>query len=410
MLLLLAILTLASGFFSGSEAAIFSQDASRLLRMRSEEIAASLRKTVLGWLRRPERVITGLLLGNLIVNIALTDLWESWFAAVFGDFPQKHMVLPLLITLYVLAFGEVVPKVIALNFHDHWIRLFEVPLQIWLRISARITTPLDHLTAKLTKPIKVEDTPLGEVELIEAVRFAEDHGLIKSEETRMLSRAIAFYHNTLYTAMIPRSQLLLLPQGISLARARRAFLDSAHDFAAIYQRNSNRIVGVVYLRGIVQLQLAGKKNIATKIFPVDFLPASFSLSAALSALIAGRRNIAAVIDEAGTFIGMVTLRGITNHILGASFAAVPQDAHLEKLDRNRYRVAAQMPLDRFNEIFRTQLSGEHSETIGGYIVEILDGFPRREDSVRIGKLVFSDFVMEEHRLRHFTLTVKNNNG
>jgi CBS domain containing-hemolysin-like protein len=408
LLFLLFLLTLLSGFYSGSEAAIFSQDAGRLARMRSEEFSHDLRKTVIGWLRRPERIITGLLLGNLIVNIGMTNIWESWIIGEFGEFEHRHIVLPVVITLYVLTFGEVIPKIIALVFKDAWVKVLQLPLRGWFRFSARFTSPFDRLTARLVKPIQPVSSTFTEAELVEAVRFAEDHGLLKSEEMRMLSRSIAFYHNTVYAAMIPRSQILLLPERTSLAAARKAFLGSRQNFAAIYRKNSNQLAGVIYLRGVVQLQLARKKHLQTKVHPVEFLPASLSLSAALSALMNNRRDIAAVVDEAGAFIGMVTLRGIINHILGASFSPVPQDTYLEKLDNRRYRIAAQMPLDRFNEIFRTNFTAELSETIGGYLLEHIDGFPHGEEEIQIGNLTFRNFEIEDYRLRSFILVVKSN--
>lgn len=408
LLLSLVFLTLASGFFSGSEAAIFSQDTNRLLRAHSHKFTPQLRKTLVGWLRRPERIITGLLLGNLIVNIGMTNLWETWIIGKFGEFAQRHVVLPILITLYVLTFGEVIPKIIALTFKDTWVSILQLPLRIWFRFSARFTAPFDKLTQRLVKPLQPAESALGEAELVEAVRFAEDHGLLTGEEMRMLSRSIAFYHNTVYSAMIPRSQILLLPEGSSLAAARKAFLASAQNFAAIYRKNSNEIVGVVYLRGVIQLKLFGRKELADKIYPVEFLPASLSLSAALSTLMKSRRDLAAVVDEAGAFIGMVTLRGITNHILGASFSPVPQDVYLEQLDNRRYRVQGQMPLDRFNEIFRTNLTAKLSETVGGFLLEQLDGFPRGDEELQIGNLLFRSFTLEEHRIRSFILTVKRN--
>ncbi len=129
LLFLLLLLTLLSGFYSGSEAAIFSQDAGRLARMRSDEFSPRLRKTVIGWLRRPERIITGLLLGNLIVNIGMTNIWETWIVGEFGEFTHRHIVLPVVITLYVLTFGEVIPKIIALVFKDTWVKALQLPLR-----------------------------------------------------------------------------------------------------------------------------------------------------------------------------------------------------------------------------------------------------------------------------------------
>jgi putative hemolysin len=243
---------------------------------------------------------------------------------------------------------------------------------------------------------------------MEAVRFAEEHGLLKGEEMRMLSRSIAFYHNTIYATMIPRSQLLMLPSDTTVTQCKKAFSGSTHDFVTIYRKNSRDILGVVYLRGIVQLLLRKKKTIDPKVHAVDFLPASMSLSNALAALIAARRDLAAVVDEAGAFIGMVTLRGITNHILGASFAAAPRDEFLTQIDARRFTVSAQMPLDRFNEIFRTNFNAELSETIGGFILEKFDGFPHGDAELELVGLIFRDFVVEDHKIRSFHLTVKKN--
>lgn len=406
--LLIIVLTLLSAFYSGSEAAIFSQDIGRLQRIGGERFHHKLRKNIIAWLKRPERIITGLLLGNLIVNIAMTNLAETIITAEFGNFAHREIVLSLVITLYVLTFGEVIPKIIALIFKDTWVRILHLPLRVWFRFTGRVTIPFDRLTAALVKPLKPVKSTLSESELVEAVRFAEDHGLLRAEEMLMLSRSIAFYHNDIYSAMIPRSQALMLPEGTSVAQARKAFIGSPHNFAVIYRKNSVEIEGVVYLRGVVQLLLARKKDLSDKMHPVEFLPASFSLSEALSALMQNRRDLAVVVDEAGAFIGAVTLRGIINHILGASFTATPKDQYLTQLDSRRYRVSAQMPLDRFNEIFRSNLNAEISETIGGFILERLDGFPHGDKEVEIGSLIFKSFRVEEHRIRDFVLVVKKN--
>lgn len=406
LLLLLIALTFFCAFYAGSEAAIFSQEIGRLQRVTTDEFSPKLRKTLIGWLKRPERVITGLLLGNLVVNIAITDIGETWITREFGEIPHRHIILPLVITLYVLTFGEVIPKIVALVFKDTWVRVLQLPLRGWFRVANRFTLPFDKLTTAIVKPIKPVKSDLSESELVEAVRFAEEHGLLKGEEMRMLSRSIAFYHNTIYATMIPRSQLLMLPSGTSLTQCKKAFSGSTHDFAAIYRKNSRDILGVVYLRGIVQLLLLKKKAIDSKVHTVDFLPASMSLSSALSALIAARRDLAAVVDEAGAFIGMVTLRGITNHILGASFSATPRDEFLTQIDNRRFLVSAQMPLDRFNEIFRTNFSAELSETIGGFILEKLDGFPHSDAELELEHLTFRNFQVEDHKVKSFNLMVR----
>ncbi len=408
LILLLIVLTFMSAFYSGSEAAIFSQDIGRLQRLGGDRFNPKLRKTIITWLKRPERIITGLLLGNLIVNIGMTNLTETMISVQFGDFPQRQVILPLIITLYVLTFGEVIPKIIALVFKDSWVRLLHLPLRGWFRFTGRVTIPFDRLTAAIVKPLKPVKSTLSESELVEAVRFAEDHGLLKAEEMLMLSRSIAFYHNNIYSAMIPRSQTLMLPEGTTVAQARKAFVGSPHNFAVIYRKNSVEIEGVVYLRGVVQLLFARKRDLSDKMHPVEFLPASLSLSAALSALMQNRRDLAVVVDEAGAFIGAVTLRGIINHILGASFSATPRDQYLQQIDSRRYRVSGQMPLDRFNEIFRSNLNAEISETIGGFILEKLDGFPHGDKEVEIGNLVFKSFKVDEHRITEFVLLVKKN--
>lgn len=403
MLLLLFALTLLSAFFSGSEAAIFSQDIGRLKRGLPINFSANLRKLVSGWLKRSERIITGLLLGNLFVNIAITNLSEIWISREFPPFPHRTIILPIVITLYVLTFGEVVPKIIALVFKDAWVKFCQLPLRGWFRITNRITKPVDKLASIVVKPLKPVRNTLSEQELIEAVRFAEQHSLVRDEEMRMLSRSIAFYHNTLYSAMIPRSQLLLLPKGRSLASYRRSFANSAHSFAVMYRRDAHNIEGVIYLRGLVQVLLSQKKKLEQKIYPIAYLPASMPLSGALSMLIGERRDLAAVVDEAGAFIGMVTIRAIIDNILGSSFSAAPRDEYLERLDTRRFRVSAQMPLDRFNEIFRTAFVARQSETIGGYIIEHLDGFPRRGDEFEVFGLYFSGFVIDDYKLQSFIL-------
>jgi len=407
----LLVLTLLCAFYAGSEAAIFSHEATQVERSLNRDFKARHRRTLLGWLKRPERVITGLLLGNLIASILLTELGETWFKRSIGDFPESHFVLPVVITLYVLTFGEVIPKIVALVFKSIWVRVLELPLRVWLRLAAKITQPVDALAAAMVKKLKPVGTNLSEKELVEAVRFAEEHGLVKGEEMRMLSRSIAFYHNTVYAAMIPRSKLLLLPERMSTQKARQAFGETEFNFAAIYAKVSREITGVIHLRGIIQLMLTRKKEISSKMHAIDFFPASMSLSDALSQMKASRRDLAGVIDEAGAFIGMVTLKTIMHHILGASFVESLSGEHVQELEQGpgkRYRILAQMPLDRFNETFRTALSATLGETIGGFILEKFDGFPHEEDTLEFGNLTFKDFVIEGHKISSFVLVARRN--
>lgn len=401
-----------SAFFSGTESAFFSIDPARYRTLYRKKWAKRSRiNFIRKSLDRPEMTLSMLLIGNLSVNMLLSYSGTSMFDQLLeGTNLNANTVSFFAITLIVLIFGEVLPKVAAVELSERWAHFVTPVIQVWFRLTYLFAYPVSRLGDFFNSMLPETSSRFSEEELMEALEIARRFGLLREREQVHLNRAVAFFHDTAYAAMHPRSEMLMLPNDITPQKAKRAFLEKKDTGTAIiYHSRNSSIVGYIHLRHLLPALHKKQKSIRNRIQPALFFPETLPLREVLQTFVSSRKEVGVVLDEAGGFSGVISIADVLKKILGElpdkNETSNTDSPLIIKEKKGEYRVKANISLHDFNEKFRKRLEGEEVETLAGFLLEKLDGFPKPETILKVHDLVFSSMRVREHRIEEVRVKV-----
>lgn len=410
--LLFFILVLVSGFFSGAESALFSLDETKRESMRRESKGSRAVKVnrILKWLLKPEKTLSAILFGNLAVNILISETGHSVLEQLLGrDYPNLPLISLLAITALLLIFAEILPKVSAIQVAESWSIVTSPLLRVWFTLSTLFHWPVYRITRLITEKIPSQSTPLNRKELTEALHLAEEHGFLSEDEKFSLHRSVSFYHDSAYACMIPKSEIFMIPHNVTPAKARSLFREGRHSVALVFNGTENRITGSLHVRSLMQALFKKQKSVRNRIMPLPFLPETMPAIEVLSFFASNHIEIAGLVDEAGDFSGIITIKSILKKIMG-EWVDELHETHRDKgqitrLSNGNYRVNGAATIDELNEFFSINLEAENSETIAGLLIEMLDGFPHQSTRLQYQGVCFSNMQMEDNRIKSVDINI-----
>jgi len=407
--LIILLLLLASAFFSGTETAMFSLSEARLSRI------AEGRNRNIGRLKKiladPELVLSSLLLGNLAVNIFFSHTLHQFINDFLPGIRSDFIVL-VIITLVLLVAGEILPKVFALRYNESWSIKSSGALTLWIKTTKFLASPLNAFTQKISAWIPEIQHKYNETELLDTLKFAHLDGIIEESEHKALQRNIHFYHDTAYSIMTPKSNVVMLPSSEIFLKARKAFNEKKTTIALVFNEKDNRILGFLNARSLVGLLHNKKGEIRDFLQPVIFLPKTMSLCDVFEELIKNQLEVAAIIDEMGEFSGIVTMKDIFHTLIGSGeldpqASPSPDKNDIYSVGKRKYHVNGSVTLHEFNEFFQTDIVSDNSETISGFLIEKLDGYPKPNTVFHYKNLKFGKMILKNNTISEIILYIEN---
>ena len=381
MILALIALVALSAFFSASETAYTSLNRARLKSManggsRRAERALRLSEDY-------DRLLSGILIGNNIVNILSASLATVLFVRLLGG--AGVSVSTAAMTVVVLMFGEIAPKSIAKE------RPERIALAFYPALSAILwlLTPITFLAAcwqklvyRVFKPS--DDHGITEEELITIVEEAESGGEIDEHESELIRSAIEFGDLTAEDILTPRVEIVAVEIGDSADEIARAFEESGRSRLPVYEESIDNIVGILHEKEFYRLRgKAPLKAMMTK--PLCVVP-STQVDALLKLLQRTKNHMAVVMDEYGGVTGIVTMEDILEELVGDIWDEHDQVVEdIVALGEGEWRVAGGASLDDLREV--APIDGEYdSVTVNGWVLEALGRFPQAGEQFDIGRL------------------------
>ncbi len=377
----LALLLLLSALFSGTETALFSLQDGDLARMRRS--ASSADRHLLHLLADPPRLLAALLIGNLLVNIGVSVLGTSLLLERFG---RRGLALAVpTLTVVVLLFGEITPKLIALRLGPPLARLLQTPVRVWLAVIRPVLDLNGLITRRALARLPYERTgsrPLTVPELITAVDMAAHDASLTETEGRFVARLLTLDGREVREIMRPRPDVVSLEIG----QTRAAILETARAAGVnrypVGEPGRNLPVGVLHLKDLLDQPDDALLSAALLHEPV-FVPESKSVSVLMHELRVDGGHMAFVLDEHGDFAGLVTLEDclevLTGPWLDESDAEDPEI--LAVGDRN-WIVAGGTDLRQVREVCGAPLdSSRDYVTLAGFVMSRLGRIPARGDRV-----------------------------
>ena len=346
-----------------------------------------------------DRLLSTILIGNNIVNIACASLSTLLFVRLLGE-DAGASVSTAVTTVIVLVFGEVSPKSIAKESPEKF-SMFSAPI---LNFMAVLLTPLNFLFKQWKKVLSrffhsSASQGITEEELITIVEEARQDGGIDEQEGDLLRNALEFNELKAADILTPRIDVVGVNVCAGAEEIASVFTETGYSRLPVYQDSIDNIVGILYHKDFYNKIYGTGKGIKDVIRPALFITRHKKISQLLQELQASNHHIAVVIDEFGGTVGIVTLEDILEELVGEIW-----DEHdeiirsVEKLSDDEFLVLGNANVDKLLELLGYDEETE-AVTVNGWIMNELQKLPEKGDSFRFHEWQVTVMEMEERRVK-----------
>lgn len=405
---ILGVLIVLSAFFSGSETALMTLNRYRLQHLVKERHRGALRAQKL--LRRPDRLIGLILLGNNFVNILASSLTTVIALRLGGE--AGIAIGASLLTMTILIFAEVAPKTLAamhpekLAFPASWVF---IPLLRILYPVVWIVNAISNLLLRIFRcdPSQQEKDTLSKEELRTIV--AEADALLPERYQNMLVGILDLETATVEDVMVPRNEIVGLDLDAPLNDLITKIKNSPHTRIPVYKKSIDRVIGIIHLRKILPHlndENLDKKSLSSELIKTYFIPESTPLHRQLMNFKTEGNRIGLVVDEYGEVQGLVTLEDLLQEIVG-EITTVSPDVQQHK--DGSYLVDASVTLRELNRLTGWSLPTEGPKTLNGLIIEFLETIPARGTSLELSGNRLEILEVNDHAVKRVKFYAPQNN-
>jgi len=401
--LTVVFLLLLSAFFSGSEAAMLCLSRMRVGRSSSSQTRAS--RAIESLLSDARGLLTTLLLGNEIINVALASVIASIVAPRLGEKQGPPVAFGLALGLLIL-FGELTPKSLALRYPED----FAVAIVHPLKFLYTLLKPLRKLIQGVANTLlsgsskgawEQSQTGFTDDEFEALVEDGLAEGIYRQDEAQMMRRILALRHLTAKELMTPRTEVMAMPEETTVADAVSVLRKSYFARIPVFSESIDNVLGVVLAKELIRAADSGARRspITEFVRDVPVVPETKKASSLLALLVAERAHLAVVIDEYGGTEGIVSLEDILEEIVGEIVDEKDEEIHeITGVGPGTFNVLSSARLDLFAEKVGFQLPEGDYDTVGGFVITKLGSIPARGERLEEGPLVFEILKTEKSRI------------
>jgi putative hemolysin len=399
-ILLFVTCILLSAFFSSSEVALISISRAKARTLANEGKPGS--QAVAALKESPEHLLITILIGNNIVNVAAAALATSIAIRVFGDIGVG--IATFFVVIVLLVFGEIGPKIYAARASDSF-ALRVAPVVLFL---SRIFSPVIWLVEKVSPTFgigkEVGEASVTEEEIKEWIDVGKEDGTIEQGEQEMLYSVLEFADTTAREIMTPRVDVTLMEDTVTFEEAIRIFNETGFSRIPVYHDQIDNITGILNVKDIFSAMVSHRKDSTVKEVMYDpmFVPETKKIDDLLKELQVHRVQMAIVIDEYSSFVGIATVEDILEEIVGDIMDEYDkEEPDLQNISEGVFVVDAQMWVEDINERIGIDLPVKETyETVGGLIIDRLGHIPLHPgEKVEINEGKVTLAVMQMHGRR-----------
>jgi CBS domain containing-hemolysin-like protein len=375
----LVILLILSGVFSGSETALVGLSLARAEALVKEGRAGA---TALYQLKRdPSKMLTTILIGNNLVNIAASAMATVIATREFGSAGPGIAVGVL--TLVILVFGEITPKSLATRYSERISLFIAVPLLLFMRLMFPLVWLFSHFTTWVHRLTGGKGDPIvTESELIGMLGHGVQEGEIEYGEQEIIERVFAFNDLKVRDVMTPKGQIFALDGTLSVAEALPVVTGKPFSRIPLYKETTDNYYKVLYLRDLLDAVASGQldiplENIAHTLL---FISQYQTINDLFAMLRRRSRHSAIVVDEYGDARGIVTLEDLLEELVGEIYdeSDVTPSA-VNKVSGNEVIVAGSAELRIIEEFFSLDLPGKATDTVSLWILNHTEYIPKADE-------------------------------
>ena len=376
LIAILFVCVALSAFFSASETAFTSVNRVKLKTMMQNGHKRA--KTALALAEEYDKLITTILIGNNIVNIAASSLATSLFLVLLNN--QTNLattVSTVVMTIVILIFGEVSPKAIAKESPENIAMTFCPVLKLLCTIFTPFAFFFSQLKKLLTKIFKTEDgESFIEEELMTMVDEAESEGDMEHHEGELIRSAIEFNDDRdVLSVLTPRVDVTAIEDTATMDEAAELFRVSGYSRVPVFHEDMDHIVGILNEKDFYLRQHEGCTDITKIMKPPVYAPSTLKLSKLLKLFQAQKTHLIIVLDEFGGTEGIATMEDVLEELVGEIYDEhddVEQDTLI--MDDGSQLVDGGMQLSELLDKLGVE-DIYNAETVGGFAAEVLGIIP-----------------------------------
>lgn len=396
----LVVLLLLSAAFSSTETAFTSLSSHKARQLATEN--GKRGQIVKELSQNPDRLLTTILLGNNLVNIAASAFATSFTIKLFGN---KYIgVTTGVLTLLILIFAELTPKRIAIVLNDRICLFMAWPVYLLSIILKPVNFLINYASSLVTRFIIPKDVKSVSFEsLLHIMNEAEEEGLVENYENEMVKSVFRLNDLTVQAIMTHRTDVFSLDKNMAIKDAARLISEKGFSRIPVFDKEAENIVGIVLSNDVTIGILKDDRNLRLSDIMHEpiFIPSNRKLHELFYLMKTEKLNIAVILDEYGGLAGIVSREDIIEEILGELYDEneVQGRERIQSIGDNVWNIAGDTSLRQFSDTFEIDLPDtEYAETLAGYIVEQLDRLPAKGDKIKLDNYFLEIDKIEKNRI------------
>jgi len=401
-IIIFILLLAASAFFSGSETAFLS--IGKVTFKQIEHMDSPAAKRVVAILGDAHKLIITLLVGNTLVNIAASSVLADIFYRNFGEKGIPFSIVTM--TLVVLVFGEVTPKMFSLSNAVNVSFFSSLPLKVFEMIFTPVRVVLEKMSrwivSSMGVPVVKRHADITEEEIRSLFSIGRVKGVVKEKEKAMIEGILEFKESDAADLMTPRIDVIALDLSMPDEELVGQIKEHQYSRFPVYMHSLDNVVGLIHSKEVL---LKPDKPIREMIKRPYFAPESMKIDDLLQELQHSHTHMAIVTDEYGVTSGIVTIEDILEEIVGEirdELDFEPPD--IKKIDQKTFEVNGQTHIDDVNDEIGLDIETHEVDTIGGYFILVAGKIPTAGDSIKVNGYILTVDDVSNNRITGITVT------
>ena len=381
--LALIILICLSAFFSSAETSMTTVNKIRIQSLAEQGDKRA--KILLTVIEDSGKLLSTILIGNNIVNISASSLATALTMRLFGN--AAVSISTGILTLLVLIFGEITPKTMASLYSEKMALSYARIIHLLMFLLTPVIFLINKLAKGVLTLLRVDDSvkvnTITEHELRTLVNVGHEEGVIEKEERQMIYNVFDFGDSQAQDVMVPRIDVSFADVNSSYEDLIGLFREEKHTRFPVYEETTDNIIGIVNVKDLLltdQKDFTLRKILRDTYFTYEYK----KTSELLMEMKENSVSFAVVLDEYGATSGIITLEDLVEEIVGDihdEYDIEEEDDLTEIIPGKEYLALGSARLDDLDEVLHLNIESDDYDSIGGYIIEQLDRFPEKGESV-----------------------------
>jgi putative hemolysin len=405
------MLLACSAFISGSEVALFSLSQKDVDEIQNKDFNKGILISRL--LEKPKKLLATILVANNFVNIAVVIIFSSFSGRFFNEIESPALRFTfevVLVTFFILLFGEVLPKIYANRNNMDFATKVAVPITVLNNLLSPISVPMRNGIHYIEKKLSVQKGNFSVDQLSQALELTSQSDTTDGEQ-KILEGIVTFGNTEVRQVMSPRIDVFALNIEHDFKEIMPKIIEKGYSRIPVYKENIDQIEGILFIKDLIPYIDNDDFNWVELLREPFFVPENKKLDDLLKDFQAMKSHLAIVVDEYGGTSGIISLEDVLEEIVGdISDEFDDEDLIYSQIDDNNYLFEGKISLKDFYRIldvdedeFEKQ-KGE-AETLAGFLLEISGNFPKKRQKITFHNLIFTIENVDKRRIKQIKVTL-----